>query len=417
MAVVVVLCIALFFIAALYLLQQSLRPNKYPPGITCTDGKLWHEQRSFAVRHLRKVGYGKESMEQAIQTELSELVLTLDQEERVRLGPEFAKSVLNVLWMFVAGNRLTQSCSYINKLLYLMDKRKQVFDMSGGKLSQMPWLRFVAPDFSGYSLITEINTALEDFFKEIIEKHEQTHSCRNIRDFIDAYLHQMHDEEEGELKKSFTVDQLIVVCLDFFIAGSQTTSNTLDFAFLLVLLHPDIQKKVREEICSVVGTERRATLSDRTNMPYVEAVLMETQRLCTIVPLIGPRRVLKDTTLGSYNIPKDTVILANAFSVHMDEDHWKDPYVFRPERFLDENGAVRADEWFMPFGLGRRRCLGDALARSCIFLFFTGVLQHFEVLPDDDKALPSIQPLAGITMSPQSYCVRLARIHDKSRGA
>lgn len=71
-----------------------------------------------------------------------------------------------------------------------------------------------------------------------------------------------------------------------------------------------------------------------------------------MVPIGGPRRVLKDTTLEGYNIPKNATVLISLYSIHNDEKYWKDPYVFRPERFLDNNGNLLPLERLIPFGLG-----------------------------------------------------------------
>jgi len=110
-------------------------------------------------------------------------------------------------------------------------------------------------------------------------------------------------------------------------------------------------------------------LSRRESFDYMDAFIMEVQRFFHITPITGPRRALWPTKLGGYDIPKNATILISLRSVHLDKEHWKDPLEFRPERFIDSEGKCFKDEYFMPFGLGRRRCLGDALARACIFSF------------------------------------------------
>lgn len=79
---------------------------------------------------------------------------------------------------------------------------------------------------------------------------------------------------------------------------------------------------------------------------------MEIERFCHVAPVIGPRRVTRDTVLDKYYIPKDTTILISLYSVHMSPEIWGDPEVFRPERFLDEEGKITSHEKFIPFGLG-----------------------------------------------------------------
>ena len=84
----------------------------------------------------------------------------------------------------------------------------------------------------------------------------------------------------------------------------------------------------------------------------MEAVLLEVMRFRHVLPIIGPRRVMHDTVLGEYVLPKDTTILISLYSVHNSSKYWKNSESFMPERFLDENGSLIANEKLIPFGLG-----------------------------------------------------------------
>lgn len=88
-------------------------------------------------------------------------------------------------------------------------------------------------------------------------------------------------------------------------------------------------------------------------MKYTEAVLMEVQRRTNIAPMGIAHRATKNTQLYGYNIPQGTIVLTSLYSVHMDAGFWRDPLVFRPERFLGENGNITVDEkYYLPFGTG-----------------------------------------------------------------
>lgn len=164
------------------------------------------------------------------------------------------------------------------------------------------------------------------------------------------------------------------ICLDLFMAGSETTSNTLSFACIFMLLYPDVQQKAQNELDQVVGRNRWPELRDRTkyvkklkitnkkniycsisSLKYVEVVLMEIQRIANIPPMGIAHRSISDTELSGYFIPKDTMILTSLHSVHMDRAFWGDPHEFRPERFLNEDGKIVYDEnYFIPFGNGTK---------------------------------------------------------------
>ena len=97
------------------------------------------------------------------------------------------------------------------------------------------------------------------------------------------------------------------------------------------------------------------------------------------------------------------------YSLFQDKDHWGDPEVFRPERFLDPEGKLVKDEWMIPFGAGKRACLGEILARSTLFLFFTTLLQEFTFTIPEGDPIPSKIPLSGITIAPQPFRVKVTK--------
>lgn len=120
-----------------------------------------------------------------------------------------------------------------------------------------------------------------------------------------------------------------------------------------MLHNPRVQERVRRELDRIVGVGRLPCLNDRPLLPFTEAVICEIQRISNVAPVGIVHRCTADVVLGKYTIPKDTMALVSLYSLHMDKDYWRDPYVFRPERFLDDGGAQLVQhENFLPFGLG-----------------------------------------------------------------
>ena len=342
-------------------------------------------------------------MEIQIQNELNELLDLLKNlnEESVWPGEILPPSVINVLWTFTTGQRVPRTDDRLQRLLKLLGQRSKAFDMSGGTLNQMPWLRFIAPEKTGYNLIKRFNEELNQFFKVSVDQHHRDYDeSKASDDLIYAYIKEMK-KRENDPNSTFTDIQLTMTILDIFIAGSQTTSITLDLALMMMAVCPDIQKKIQEEIDENLDQQILPKACDHTKVPYTDAFLLEVQRFFHIVPISGPRRALKETTLGGYRIPKDTTILIGLKTVHKDTEHWGDPEEFRPERFLDKNNNIHNTEHLIPFGLARRRCLGELLAKACLFTFFVGIMQKFHLSCKDEK--PSIDLLPGITLSPKPY--------------
>lgn len=381
-------------------------------GITCTDGPIWYSHRNFTMKQMRNIGYGRTPMEEHIIQEGDDLISFIDQlnESPIWPGSFLATSVINVLWFMTTGQHLKRTDERLNTLLSLLNRRSKAFDICGGVMTQFPWLRFLAPDRTGYNLILELNKELNNFIMESINEHKvifEKSERKKDSDLIYAYLKEM-DEGSFDARESFDESQLIMTILDFFIAGSQTTSNTLDLALMMLATKPEIQERAFNEIHKHLDSKEFPLLSYKTKFPYVNALIMEVQRFFHIVPISGPRRALWQTTLKDYNIPKNTTILMNLRSVLMDEAHWKDPQNFRPERFLDDKNTVLKDEYFIPFGQGRRRCPGDQLARSCLFSFLCNILQNYKIEANSSSNI-STTLCPGILLTPKPYTIVFRR--------
>ena len=190
--------------------------------------------------------------------------------------------------------------------------------------------------------------------------------------------------------------------IDLFIAGSETTSTTLTWAVLYMIREPDVQSKVEAELEAVVGASRLPSLADRPNLPYTEAVLMEIQRCGNIVPNGAHHMSSKPIQINGITIPANTMI-SPCFTEILKGDYWGDGMVFRPNRFLDEFGALKPDDRLIPFSVGKRRCLGETLAKAEFFLFFTALLQQFNFLPEMKGQLPSDNYVPGAAILPVPF--------------
>lgn len=115
----------------------------------------------------------------------------------------------------------------------------------------------------------------------------------------------------------------------------------------------------------------------------------------------------RDVTLNGFVIPARTQVVPLLHAVHMDPELWHEPETFQPSRFLSPEGKVQKPEYFMPFGVGRRMCLGETLARMEIFLFFTSLLHNFDVKLPEGESLPSLRGNAGVTVTPDRFKVSL----------
>nr|UUH60600.1 cytochrome P450 CYP316 [Ectropis obliqua] len=362
-------------------------------GITFTDGELWRIHRQFTVTQLRNVGFGKSVMEKEIQNELIHVLDYLKKNNKQTSPSKFvSQAVMNVLWIYVAGEKIKEDkWKYMQELFM---KRSRAFSMAGGLLNQFPWCRFFIPQRSGYSLIKKLNDQISEIIEEAIQKHKRKEIVG--QDFIYSFL-----DEISQNKETFTEEQLKTVCLDLLIAGSQTTSNSLEFALLQLLRNRSIQNKIHDEIDQVLGDDMPCW-ADNARLVYTSAFILELQRYNTIAPLAGPRRVLQDAVVDGYLVPKDTTVLISLADIHEDSSLWSDPQVFNPDRFIDERGMLKNLQHMYFFGLGRRRCPGESLAKSFVFLTLVGILQKYRI-ECSNGVLPSAEPIVGLIASPRPF--------------
>lgn len=194
-----------------------------------------------------------------------------------------------------------------------------------------------------------------------------------------------------------------------FLAGSETTASTLDWAFLFMSENPDIQDKCHREIDAKVGA-KVIEYNDRAKLQYIDATISEVLRHANIVPLALPHCTKEDTILLGYHIPKETVITPCLYSASMDLKYWKEPQKFNPDRFLNDNGEKITHEALIPFSTGPRTCLGEPLARMELFLIFANLLQRFTFTRENTNIKHSMASKPNQhTIAPYPYRIRIKR--------
>ncbi|XP_072346072.1 cytochrome P450 2C3-like isoform X5 [Scyliorhinus torazame] len=244
---------------------------------------------------------------------------------------------------------------------------------------------------------------LLNFIKQMIQSHKESLQKDFPRDYIDSFLIKM-EEEEHKHDSEFIHMNLLWTIMNLFLAGTETTSTTLQSAIRILAKYPHIQEKIHSEIDEVVGSCRRPTVEDRVKMPYTDAVIHEVQRYIDLVPMSLPHTVTRDVEFRGYLIPKGTCVVPLLSSVLKATSQWETPEAFNPNHFLCENGHFKKSESFMAFSAGKRICPGESLARMELFLFLTTLLQSFVFNPVIDRKNIDISPvISGFSVVPNDY--------------
>ncbi|KAK6237715.1 hypothetical protein QUC31_003184 [Theobroma cacao] len=179
-----------------------------------------------------------------------------------------------------------------------------------------------------------------------------------------------------ELQPEYYTDEIIKrPCTEYSRAGSHTSAVTVEWAMSNLLNHPDVLKKVRDELDAFLDSKQLLDETDLSKLHYLQNTISETFRLYPTTPVITPHMSSDYCTIGGYSIPPKTILLVNSWTIHRDHKLWDDPTCFNPERF--DTAEVNAYK-LLPFGLGRRACPAMGLANRVIAWTLGSLIQCFE---------------------------------------
>ncbi|KAL6650475.1 hypothetical protein ACP70R_009400 [Stipagrostis hirtigluma subsp. patula] len=185
------------------------------------------------------------------------------------------------------------------------------------------------------------------------------------------------------------------LCLSILQTGTDTSSGTIEWGMAQLLNHPIAMAKAEAEIDAVVGTARLLEESDLPSLPYLHCVVMETLRLHPIGPLLVPHESSADCAVAGYDVPAGTMLLVNVHAMQRDARVWgEEAGRFSPERF---EGGKSDGRWMLPFGMGRRRCPGEALGMKVVGLALGTLVQCFEWRRVGDEEVDMAEG-SGVTM-------------------
>ncbi|KAK4396680.1 cytochrome [Sesamum angolense] len=183
---------------------------------------------------------------------------------------------------------------------------------------------------------------------------------------------------------------------DVYFASTDTIATTIVWAMTALIKNPSMLKKVQAELRSALPTLQNKAMVEEEDivtarLPYFNSVIKETLRVYSTIPLLVPRETMKDCTIDGYEIPAKTLVHVNAWAISKDPELWKDPFEFKPERFLEDERIFSLDLkgkdfGFIPFGAGRRGCPGITMALATLEITMANILYLFDWgLPDGVK--------------------------------
>ncbi|KAK6130132.1 hypothetical protein DH2020_036111 [Rehmannia glutinosa] len=243
---------------------------------------------------------------------------------------------------------------------------------------------------------------------DIIEQRikQRASGTERCGDFLDVLL----DGSEENGAENLTHTNIMILLMDLFVAGTHTTTNTMEWAMAELLHNPPILAKLKQELSNNIPPRKIVQEQDIPQLPYLDAIIKEVMRLHPVAPLLIPHQTEQEVEINGYTIPKHTQVFVNVWSILRDSAYWDDPTSFKPERFLNSDIDIRGrDCRYIPFGAGRRICPGMNLAMRMMSVMLANLVHNFGwelpngLKPEDVDmtdgfgiALKKLEPLVAI---------------------
>ncbi|CAJ2639273.1 unnamed protein product [Trifolium pratense] len=348
-------------------------------------GRRWRLLRKISSVHLfsnKAIEEFKHLRQEEVARLTSNLASNYSNKKAVNLGQLLNVCTTNSLARVMLGKRVFDDgnvgcdpkADEFKAMVVEMMVLSGVFNISD-YVPSLEWL-----DIQGVQAkMTNLQNRFDVFLTNIIEEHETSNSKNEKhKDLLSTLLSLKEETDDDEDK--LTDIEIKALLLDMFVAGTDTSSSTIEWAIAELLKNPRILAQVQEELDNVVGRERNVNEDDIPNLPYFQAVIKETFRLHPSTPLSLPRIASESCEIFGYHIPKGSTLLVNVWAIARDPKEWTNPLEFKPERFLPGGEKCDVDVKgnsfeVIPFGAGRRICVGMSLGIRIVQLL-TATLAH-----------------------------------------
>lgn len=383
-------------------LAGKIRSTMYPGDVIfgerdviCSDYGPGHIFRKKILSlGLHVFGAGIEQAEERVNDSVRNFVNEIKALGGQAFSPKdlLSRAILCQIWEWVTSKKLSLLHPKVKLLTEFNDKISKLWtQFTPAQL--IPGVSYLPTTFNRE--LSEVVQIRDNIFAPELKFHQDTYIPGVTRDLTDGFLAAFEKEMAKEKGKEIgSVEDIQGLMVDIVYAGSDTTSSVLAWYILYIVLHQDVQKKIHEELDAVVGNDCLPSWQDTKKLHYLQASICEVLRLSRVLPVYGTNAI-RDTVIGGYHIPKDTYVALHINHIHFDEREWPEAHSFKPERFLTEEGSFvgwTAKQGFIPFGLGRRDCPGQPLARIMLCLFASALLQNFTIEVPEGEAKPEIQP-------------------------
>jgi cytochrome P450 len=352
-------------------------------GLLTSDGDEWRRQKRMVqplFTHRRVAGYVPMMVEEA-EGVVDRWRQAADAGDTVDLHGDMTRATLRVVGRALFGTDVDHAVSVLEDPVPYLSQRAIRRSMSPLK---------VPPTWPtpGNKRAARHQAAIYALVEDLIASRRATPS--HDEDLLTLLLG-AQDPENGEGLTDVEVHEQALI---FLLAGHETTATSLTFTLHLLGHHPEVQKRLHEEVDGVLGG-RAPGLEDVRALPYTTMVIKEAMRLYPAAYSIA-RVPASDDTFEGFRIPAGTAVLASPWVTHRHPRHWEAPERFNPDRFTPEREAARHRYAYFPFGGGPRACIGQYFSMLEAVLIVSRLMQSYRVTSPNRP----VELFTGITLRP-----------------
>jgi cytochrome P450 len=267
----------------------------------------------------------------------------------------------------------------------IRERLTKILTLGARPLGMLPFMQKELGGRGPWAYFLRLRRETDELLFELIDERRGDDS---ERDDVLAMLLGARHEDGSPMSDQELRDELMTL----LVAGHETTASELAWAFERLLRAPDVMARLVDELDADDGDA------------YLTATIQEALRRRPVLPNAAPRLVKQPVTIGGWDYPEGVCLVPNAYLVHHDPSIYPDPYAFRPERFLDEQPGTYT---WIPFGGGRRRCLGASFALVEMKIVLRAVLAGNELQPVSPAH--ELSRRRAITLSPRGGATTVIR--------
>ncbi|MDX6698716.1 MAG: hypothetical protein QOE65_2113 [Solirubrobacteraceae bacterium] len=347
---------------------RILEPVVGPHSLILLDEKPHLEQRKLMLPAFH--GERMEALTGLVESVTEEEVARWPSGETIALHPRLQALTLDIILRAVFGLQEGERLEALRRNLTHM------LEFGGRPLSLMPQLLAGLQHLGPWREFATLKTETDALLREVVDERRAA-GAPDGDDVLSMLLSARHDDGSP-----MTHEELRDELMTLLVAGHETTASQLAWTFERLAREPRVLERLQEEV-------------DAGDDAYLVATLQESMRRRPVLPNAEPRLTTREVEIGGWTYPKGVCLVANAYLVHHDPEIYEDPYAFRPERFLDE--APGTYTW-LPFGGGRRRCIGASFAMLEMRIVLRAVLLRGGIETANSPAEPARR--RSITISP-----------------